>query len=225
MSPIYVFKCHPCDYVTEELRKVSDYTTPDCGKCGEETEYTISVPQMQVWDQCRSFPNVTQHGDGSLTFKSKDQYYKHLSDNNSSECSTDAPVKTAHGTEVTVYPNGTPDKSFGETPMVSEKELKAMGTSEFLGYLTGKGWTLNISLGPAGGYGEDDIKGHIGRDNCCDWDNTHRHCEFRTEWDPATGHGYSSFQCEVSSYTEFSVLIRDAAEAVSFIIPGAPKVN
>ena len=103
MCPIYEFRCHPCDYVTEKIRQMGDYNAPNCDKCDEEMDHIISIPKVQVWNTSYSFPNVTQHGDGTLQFDNKSSYEKHLEDNNVGEFSTNAPVKTAHGTEVTVY--------------------------------------------------------------------------------------------------------------------------
>ena len=104
MSPLYEFLCHPCDYKVEELRKMADYTSPVC-ECGEDMEWVISAPAVDAWNSERKFPNVTQHGDGTMTFKSKDAYKAHLKANHSAEYSHTAPIKTSHGAEVTVYEN------------------------------------------------------------------------------------------------------------------------
>ena len=100
--PIYEFYCRPCDYKVEQIRPMCDYTATVCS-CGEEMEWVISAPAMQVWDQDRRFPNVTQHGDGTMSFRSKDEYKAHLAANHSAEYSHTAPIKTPHGAKVEVY--------------------------------------------------------------------------------------------------------------------------
>jgi putative FmdB family regulatory protein len=101
--PIYVFRCQPCEYEVEEIRKVSDYNPPHCDSCNGTMEYILTPPDLQIWNAERKFPNVGRYGDGSMSFASKDAYERHLKDHHMAESSTDAPVKTPHGAEVTIY--------------------------------------------------------------------------------------------------------------------------
>lgn len=59
-----------------------------------------SVPAMHVWNKDRSFPNVGNTGDGSMSFDTKTEYNMHLKSNHVAESATDAPSKVKLGAKV-----------------------------------------------------------------------------------------------------------------------------
>lgn len=91
--PIYEFQCWGCNEKTEDLRKLEDYTPAKCPTCGGSAEHIISAPALNIWNHERKFPNVTGHGDGSMTFESKDSYDAHLTENNLVESSQGGTVE------------------------------------------------------------------------------------------------------------------------------------
>jgi len=103
MAPIYVFRCEPCDYQMDELRKMGDYEPPDCNQCGQSTYKIITTSTLHLWNSERRFPNVGNTGDGTMTFESKGSYESHLKANHVAESATDAPAKVKSTAEVTVY--------------------------------------------------------------------------------------------------------------------------
>jgi putative FmdB family regulatory protein len=105
--PLYEFRCEDCGRLTEALRPMGDHRDSMCS-CGGTAVWVISAPRMHTWDTDRPFPNVTSAGDGSMTFDTKEDYEVHLKENHIAESSTDAPVKTPHGTTVTKYGTTTP---------------------------------------------------------------------------------------------------------------------
>ena len=102
--PIYEFYCDDCALIEEQIRlKVGDTKGYPCHVCGKTMFNVASVPSMHVWNQCRSFPNLTGHGDGSMKFASKSDYKLHLKENHVGEFSHDAPKRHKPCTEVTTY--------------------------------------------------------------------------------------------------------------------------
>jgi hypothetical protein len=55
---------------------------------------------MHVWNKDRSFPNVGNTGDGSMSFDTKTEYNMHLKSNHVAESATDAPSKVKLGAKV-----------------------------------------------------------------------------------------------------------------------------
>jgi hypothetical protein len=63
-------------------------------------EHIIALPNVVIWNEERRFPNLTQHGDGSMAFPSKAAYKKYLEDNHAAEVSQGGVVKRPHGNKV-----------------------------------------------------------------------------------------------------------------------------
>lgn len=101
--PIYEFMCRPCNYRTEEIRSMADYTPTTCPGCDGKTEWIVSSPTMHIWDGERSFANLTQHGDGTVKFATKSDYNMHLKQNHVTEADSSFPIKHSHVAQVTVY--------------------------------------------------------------------------------------------------------------------------
>lgn len=78
--PIYEFTCRRCNTTVEKYRPVGQYDAPHCS-CGVIRELKLSRPAVQVWNTERRFPNVSPHGDGTMSFASKKAYYAHLEAN------------------------------------------------------------------------------------------------------------------------------------------------
>ena len=45
--PLYVFKCNPCDQVTEILQKFGD-PSPDCDKCAEKMKRSVALTSFSL---------------------------------------------------------------------------------------------------------------------------------------------------------------------------------
>lgn len=102
--PIYEYICWGCNERQEIIRKYEQRNRAVyCQFCKGKAELVASVPQLGIWNAERRFPNVSNLGDGSMTFPSKDAYERHLKANHMAESAIDGKVKTPHGAKVTVF--------------------------------------------------------------------------------------------------------------------------
>jgi len=96
--PLYEFYCEKCQSITEAVRLIAKRDgAQKCQFCKGPTERVVSAPTVQIWDDGRRFPNLTQHGDGTMAFPNKACYEAYLKEQDIAEYSTDAPVKRPHG--------------------------------------------------------------------------------------------------------------------------------
>lgn len=101
VSPLYEYVCVRCRTITEEMRTIAHRDdTPTCEDCSTPTLRVMSVPTMHVWNKDRSFPNVSPHGDGTLTFPDRETYEVHLKEHGMAESSTSTPIIRPHGNRV-----------------------------------------------------------------------------------------------------------------------------
>jgi hypothetical protein len=63
-------------------------------------ERVLMAPAMHVWNSERQFPNVSPHGDGTMTFPTKDAYESHLKATGLREIAHDGLIKKPHGNKV-----------------------------------------------------------------------------------------------------------------------------
>ncbi len=98
--PLYEYRCNRCSDSTECIRPIAKRNEPMRCHCGSSTTRFMTAPVMHVWNQSRTFPNLTQQGDGTMKFNSKEDYNVHLKENNVHESGLDAPKikKLSHKT-------------------------------------------------------------------------------------------------------------------------------
>ncbi len=100
LMPMYVYQCEACLFKQEIIRPIDSRDDPIICSCKGEMIRQLTAPTMHTWDQWRKFPNITKEGDGSMSFRNKDEYNVHLKETNTIESSTDAPKKTKLGHKI-----------------------------------------------------------------------------------------------------------------------------
>ena len=114
-------------------------------------------------------------------------------------------------------------RSWFPDKIVSEEDITSF--EEFFQQLMHQ-WTITIQCGvgfwDVGGL---IVRGYAGKKDCCDPENTCRHCSVPTEFDPVTGHGYSEFDTSYFDYwaADFVEIARQVYRLVNQIIPGKPR--
>ena len=63
-------------------------------------ERQASAPALGIWNAERKFPNLSPHGDGTMTFASKAAYEARLKELNFAEVSQGGLVERPHGNKV-----------------------------------------------------------------------------------------------------------------------------
>ncbi len=90
--PIYEYYCFDCSLGKERIKPVAQRNyPPSCDSCNAKMELIVSSPSMHVWNTDRSFPNLSGHGNGGMTFATKRNYADYMLANGISEISSDAP--------------------------------------------------------------------------------------------------------------------------------------
>ncbi len=96
--PMYDYFCFDCELGKERLSTIARRNASlHCDECDGSMELIISAPAVQVWNTDRSFPNLSNAGDGSRSFESKRAYQDFLVDSGVDELSTSAPNYRPHG--------------------------------------------------------------------------------------------------------------------------------
>jgi putative FmdB family regulatory protein len=90
--PIYEFRCEPCGFNDEIVRRMADRAKPHHCPRGHVMERIFSIAALSIWDADRPFTNAVAFGDGK--FPTRQAYESHLKAHDMAESKIDGRNKS-----------------------------------------------------------------------------------------------------------------------------------